>query len=63
MGKKKNREEMYTVWFTGSYFSLCTQITAEDEDQAIENARALVEDQHGFDLTGEADDASAEVTE
>lgn len=62
MSTTQTRGQMYTVCFTGSYFSLFTHTTAENEEQAIDNARALVEDQHGFNLSGEAYDAWAEVT-
>jgi len=61
MTATQTREQVYTVCFSGSYFSLYTTVTAENDEQAIANATALVEDQHGFNLTGEAYDAWAEV--
>ena len=63
MTTTKTKEDMYTVCFSGTYFSLFTNVLAEDDEQAIENARALVEDQHGFNLTQEAYDAWAEVAQ
>ena len=57
------REQTYTVCFSGTYFSLYTTVTAETSEQAIDNASALVEDQHGFNIKAEAHDAWAEVTQ
>ena len=39
-------------------------LSAETEDQAIDNAKALLQDHHGFDMDMEADSAEAErITE
>jgi hypothetical protein len=51
-----------TVWmvqFVGDYFTLTTTVIAEEEEQAIENAKAWLFDRHGFDLEGQVNEADA----
>lgn len=58
------KETMWKVQFHGDYFSLSMHLSAETEDQAIDNAKALLQDHHGFDMDMEADSAEAErITE
>jgi len=52
-------ETTWTVQFVGDYFTLTTTVTAEEEDQAIENAKAWLFDRHGFDLDNEVNDVDA----
>jgi hypothetical protein len=63
MTTTQTKEQMHTVCFSGTYFSLFCNIMAENEEQAIANACALIEDQHGFNLTAESYDAWAEVAQ
>lgn len=53
-------ETEYRVTFVGRYFVLTTNVQAIDEEQAIENATAFLQDQHGFDMDAEAFHAEAE---
>lgn len=50
---------LWTVQFVGDYFTMTTTVIAEEEDQAIENAKAWLFDRHGFDLDSEVNDAEA----
>lgn len=43
-------ETEWCVRFVGSYFSLITNVMAEDEEQAEENAIAQLLEQHGLDM-------------
>ena len=43
-------ETEWCVRFVGSYFSLITNVMAENEEQAEENAIAQLQDQHGLDM-------------
>jgi hypothetical protein len=43
-------EKEWCVRFVGSYFSLITNVIAEDEEQAEEAAIAQLKDQHGLDM-------------
>ena len=52
-------ETAWTVQFVGDYFTLTTTVMAEEEDQAIENAKAWLFDRHGFNLDNEVNDADA----
>jgi hypothetical protein len=56
-------ETAWTVQFVGNYFTLTTNILAEEEDQAIENAKSFLSDQHGFDMDSNANEAEAWETE
>ena len=56
---KNNNETVWTVQFVGNYFTLTTSVNASEEDQAIENATAFLQDQHGFDMGAEAKQAEA----
>ena len=51
---------MWKVQFHGMYFSLHVFISAETEDQALDNAKAILQDHHGFDMDMEADSADVE---
>ena len=50
---------VWTVQFVGDYFTLTTTVIAEEEEQAIENAKAWLFDRHGFDLDSEVNEADA----
>jgi hypothetical protein len=39
---------LFSVKFTGDYFTLNTCVTADDEDQAIRNAEQLLLEHHGI---------------
>ena len=52
-------EQVWTVQFVGDYFTMTTTVIAEEEDQAIENAKAWLFDRHGFNLDNEVNDADA----
>lgn len=52
-------ETAWTVQFVGDYFTLITTVIAEEEDQAIENAKAWLFDRHGFHLDNEVNDVDA----
>jgi hypothetical protein len=43
-------ERQWCVRFVGSYFSLITNVVAENEEQAEANAIAQLQDQHGLDM-------------
>ena len=43
-------ETQWCVRFTGSYFSLTTNVLAENAEQAEANAIAQLQDQHGLDM-------------
>jgi hypothetical protein len=43
-------ETEWCVRFVGSYFSLITNVMAENEEQAEANAIAQLQDQHGLDM-------------
>jgi len=43
-------ETEWCVRFVGSYFSLITNVMAENEEQAEANAIAQLLDQHGLDM-------------
>lgn len=62
-GKAMNEEQQYRVTFVGNYFTLTTFVSAVDEEQAIANATAFIQDQHGFDMEAEAFGAEAETQE
>lgn len=51
----------YKVTFVGNYFTLTTFADAENDEQAVANAMAFIQDQHGFDMEAEAFDAIAEL--
>lgn len=59
--KLARKETMWKVQFHGMYFSLSINLSAETEDQAIDNAKAVLQDHHGFDMDMEADSADAEM--
>lgn len=50
---------VWTVQFVGDYFTLTTTVIAEEEEQAIENAKAWLSDRHGLSLEGEVNEADA----
>lgn len=50
---------LWTVQLVGDYFTLTTTVMAEEEDQAIENAKAWLLRRHGFDLSREVEHAEA----
>jgi hypothetical protein len=52
-------EQVWTVQLVGDYFTMTTTVIAEEEDQAIENAKAWLFDRHGFNLDNEINDADA----
>jgi hypothetical protein len=52
-------ETTWTVQFVGNYFTLTTHVQAEEEDQAIANATAFLQDQHGMDMDFHANEAEA----
>ena len=56
---RKKNETVWTVQFVGNYFTLTTFVNASEEDQAIENATAFLQDQHGFDMDAQAKQAEA----
>jgi hypothetical protein len=43
-------EVKWNVKFVGDYFALTMWLTASDEDQAIANATALLQDHYGWDM-------------
>lgn len=43
-------EKEWCVRFVGSYFSLITNVLAEDEEQAEEAAISQLKDHHGLDM-------------
>ena len=43
-------ENKYTVRFIGDYFSLLTNVTAENDEQAEAAAISQLKDQHGLDM-------------
>lgn len=43
-------ETQWCVTFIGSYFSLTTNVLAENAEQAEANAIAQLQDQHGLDM-------------
>ena len=47
---KTTTEKEWCVRFVGSYFSLITNVMAEDEEQAEANAIAQLLDHHGLDM-------------
>ena len=47
---KTATEKEWCVRFVGSYFSLITNVLAENEEQAEANAIAQLQDQHGLDM-------------
>lgn len=62
MTKKKqtSRVKRWTVQFVGDYFTLQTNVEAEDDEQAIEEAVTFMSDHYGWDLgdfNAEADPA------
>ena len=46
-------ENEYTVRFIGDYFSLITNVLANNEDEAVSAAIAQLKDYHGFDVEGQ----------
>lgn len=44
-------ETEYTVRFIGDYFSLLTNVTAQNEEQAEAAAISQLKDHHGLDMT------------
>ncbi len=40
--------QLYTVIFTGDFFTLTTCATADDEQQAIRNSQELLNEYHGI---------------
>ena len=58
--KLARKDTMWKVQFHGMYFSLHVFISAETEDQALDNAKAILQDHHGFDMDMEADSADVE---
>jgi hypothetical protein len=52
-------ETLWMVQFVGDYFTLTTQISASEEDQAIANATAQLEDRYGMDMGRDANEADA----
>lgn len=58
-----SEEQEYRVTFVGSYFTLTTFVSAVDEEQAVSNATAFLQDQHGFDMDAEAFHAETEIQE
>jgi len=62
MTKKKqtSRVKRWNVQFVGDYFTLQTNVEAEDDEQAIEEAVTFMSDHYGWDLSdfdAEADPA------
>lgn len=51
-------EHRYTVTFVGAYFVLSIHIFAENEEQAVDNADALLGDYYGWNVK----DVSHEIT-
>lgn len=41
----------WTVQFVGDYFTLQTNVEAEDEDQAIDDGVTLMRDHYGWDFS------------
>jgi hypothetical protein len=56
-------ETQWQVRFVGDYFTLTTYISASEEDQAIANATAQLEDLYGMDMGRDAYEAEALETE
>ena len=52
-------ETIWVVQFVGDYFSLTTQVSASEEEQAIANATAQLEQQYGMDMGRDANEADA----
>lgn len=52
-------DTVWTVQFVGDYFTMTTTVIAEEEDQAIANATAFLQDQHGMDMDFHANEAEA----
>jgi hypothetical protein len=44
------KEVLWNVKFVGDYFALTMSLTANDEDQAIANATARLQDYYGWDM-------------
>ena len=47
------KEKDWCVRFVGDYFSLITNVLANNEEQAVELAIAQLKDYHGFDVEGQ----------
>jgi hypothetical protein len=45
-------EKEWCVRFVGSYFSLITNVLAENEEQAEAEAIAQLQNEHGLDMSG-----------
>lgn len=52
-------ETQWQVQFVGDYFTLTTTVIAEEEEQAIANATAQLEDRYGMDMGRDANEADA----
>jgi hypothetical protein len=52
-------ETIWVVQFVGDYFSLTTQVSASEEEQAIANATAQLEQQYGMDMGRDANEVDA----
>jgi hypothetical protein len=50
---------VWTVQFVGDYFTLTTTVIAEEEEQAIANATAQLEDRYGMDMGRDANESDA----
>lgn len=55
-------EHRYIVTFIGAYFTLSTHIFAENEEQAVDNADALIGDYYGWNVKDASKDISVEDT-
>lgn len=55
-------EHRYIVTFVGAYFTLSIHIFAENEDQAVDNADALLGDYYGWNVKDASHEISVEDT-
>jgi hypothetical protein len=56
-------ETIRTVKFVGDYFALYISVPASDDDQAIENANAQLQDHYGWDVGEVSNEIEVEDTE
>ena len=56
-------ETIRTVKFVGDHFALYISVPASDDDQAIENANAQLQDYYGWDVGEVSNEIEVEDTE
>jgi hypothetical protein len=60
MSAAADRDTLYTVRFTGDYFSMTVNVYATDEDNAEGLAAELLRDEYGWDIAKVSNDIEVE---